>query len=350
MRNLPVIANFLKLSPNSFTSRKTYLRRPVVEPFCFKAKNSNYFSLDLKHLKALLNIKFSVKTIACFTDLAESYEQKEQFNEAVNTWQTIIGQCQHVDKILPLVSAIACLLKIGRLEEAKVFGVELVSLLESTADQIQRIKDECDLGICNLVKKFLELKMFNMIFQLLKCRFNLLKQHYNGEIKFIKIENVGVLMKNVARVVRSCDDIELFKQQYEFLDTMLLFMQNSRANEIIGKIKGKTVALFLHDYGQCCVEVKDFVKAVIICSQAIASWKITFGDESNGYKTFSHFYNTLGWALEHSCHFLEAKTAYQTSIEINEQVRDYKNEKEKNRSDSERTNNLQRIEKRLKKI
>ena len=55
---------------------------------------------------------------------------------------------------------ITCLLEIGELDEAVVFSVELVSLLESTADQSLPLKiKECDRGICNLLNRFLEFKI-----------------------------------------------------------------------------------------------------------------------------------------------------------------------------------------------
>ena len=79
-------------------------------------------------------------------------------------WQIIIGHCQHINKILPFVSIIDRLLKIDAFDKAIVFSLEPISLLEPTAVQIQPIIDECDLGIYNLVKKFLEFKKLKVIF------------------------------------------------------------------------------------------------------------------------------------------------------------------------------------------
>ena len=294
--------------------------------------------------------KFSMKIIANFTDLARSYEQKEQFNEAVNMWRAAINHCQHINQTLPLVSMTDCLLKIGKLDEAVISSVELVSLLESTADQIQPIIEECDLGICKLVEKFLEFKEYNVIFQLLQCRFKLLQRHYQGEVMFVRVVDIGLLMKNVAKVVENPDEIELFTKQYEFLDDMLLFIQNSPATNITHEVKCEQVASFSHYYGFCCNEVNDYVKAAMLYNQAIASWKLAFGDESNDYKMFASSYNNLGFALEKSNHLLEAKTAYQTSIKIKMQARDYENEEERNKSISKTQSILQRVENKLKNI
>ena len=189
-----------------------------------------------------------MKIITFFTDLAISYEQKEQFNEAVNMWRTIIGICQHINKIPPLVSMIDCLLKIGELDEAVVSCVELVSLLETTADQVHPIIEECDLGIHNLVEKFLKLRKFNVIFQLLQCRFKLLKRHYNEEDKFDKLSYINVLMMYVAEVgVVSSNEIESFTEHHGFLDDILLFLKDSPVTSISLEVARKNVATFLYN-------------------------------------------------------------------------------------------------------
>ena len=86
---------------------------------------------------------------------------------------------------------IDCLLKIGKLDEAVVSCVELVSLLESTDDQVYPTTEEFDLGIYNLVKKFLEFKKFKVIFQLLHCRIKLLKRYCHGEVMCVKMVNIS---------------------------------------------------------------------------------------------------------------------------------------------------------------
>ena len=263
-------------------------------------------------------------------------------------WRAITGHCQHIDKILPLVSMIHCLLKIGELDQAVASSLELASLLESTADQIQPIIEECDLGIYNLVNKFLEFKEFNVIFQLLHCRFKLLKRYYNGEVMFVKMVNIGLLMANVAEVVKHPNEIELFTNQYGFLDDILLFIQNSPATNMTYEVKCEKVASFLHNYGYCCYVLKQYFKAILLYNQAIACRKLAFGVESNNYKVFASSYCNLGHALENSNYLLEAETAYQTSIEIKMQARDYENEEQRNKCISKTQRKLQKLENKLK--
>ena len=288
-----------------------------------------------------------MKIIAFSAELTKSYEQNKKFNEAINTWRIIITHCQHINKILPLVSIIGCLLKIGELDEAIVSSVELVSLLESAADQILPIKEECDRGICEIVENFVEFKQCDVIFQLLQCRFTVLKLHYNGEVMLSRMVNVSFLMTEVAIIVKSPAEIKLFTKKYKFLDDILLFMQNSPTTNMSHEIKCEHVSAFLHNYGYCCNKVKDYFRATMLFNQAIASRKLVFGDKSNNNQCFGHYYNSLGFALENSNHLLEAKTAYKTSIEIYKQARDYKNEEEKNESISTTINHLQRLEKKL---
>ena len=241
---------------------------------------------------------------------------------------------------------IECLLKIDELDEAIVSSVELVSLLESTADQMQPIIQECDLAICNSVKNFLEFKKFDVIFQLLQCRFKLLKRHYNGKVMLDRMCNIGFLMTNVAEVVESPNETK-FTKQYEFLDDILLFIQNSPATNMTHEVKCDKVATFLYNYGYCCHKINDFVKSAMLYNQAIASWKLAFGDESNNHKHFAYSYRNLGFALKNSNHLLEAKTAFQTSIEIFKQARDYENEEERNKRISLTQNELQIVENKL---
>ena len=243
---------------------------------------------------------------------------------------------------------IDCLLKIGKLDEAVVSCVELVSLLESTGNQIQPTIEECDDGIYNLVEKFLEFKEFNVIFQLLHCRFKLLKQYYKGEVMLAKMSDISFLMAKVAEVVESPNEIELFTKQYELLNDILLYIQNSPAANMMHDVKCKNVAAFLHNYGYCCDEVNDYVKAALLFSQAIASWKLALGHESNNYKHFAYCYHNLGMALKNSNNLLEAKTAFQTSIEIYKQARDYENEEERNEDISTAQKKFQIVENELK--
>ena len=245
---------------------------------------------------------------------------------------------------------ISCLLKVGELDEAVVGSVELVSLLETTVNQIQSIKEECDRGICNLVEKFLKFKNFYVIFQLLHCRFNLLKRYYTGKLVLQKMCNISILTTKVTEAVRCSGEIELIKKQYEFLDNILLFLQNLPVTNVTYENKCDKVALFLDNYGYCCYQINDYVKAIMLHNQAIASRKLAFGENSNSYKNFANSYNNLGCALENFNLFSEAKTAFLSSIEIKMQTRDYENEEERNKSISMTQNNLQRVENKLKNI
>ena len=265
-------------------------------------------------------------------------------------WLTITNHCQHINKISFFVFVIDCLLIIGKFDEAVDSSVKLAHLLESTADQIQPIIEECDLGIYNLVNKFLEFKELNVIFLLLQCRFKLLQRHYNREVMLNKLFNISVLMKNVAEVVESPNEIDLFTKQYDFLDDILLYMQNSPATNMTHEVKCKKVAAFLHYYGYCCHVLKEHFKAILLYNQAIASYKLAFGDESNNYKDFATSYSNLGHALDKSNHLSEAKAAYQTSIEIHKQARDYEKEEERNEKILRIHNSLQRVENKLKNL
>ena len=44
------------------------------------------------------------------------------------------------------------------------------------------------------------------------------------------------------------------------------------------------MALFIHYDGFCSNEINDYVKAIFLYNQAIASYKLAFDDESNNYK------------------------------------------------------------------
>ena len=95
-------------------------------------------------------------------------------------------------------------------------------------------------------------------------------------------------------------------------------------------------------------EVKNYVKAALLFSPAIASWKLAFGDKSNNYKMFAYCYPNLVFALEKSNHLLEAKTAYQTSIGMKMQAHDYENKEERYKCISTTPNGLQIVENKLK--
>ena len=95
-------------------------------------------------------------------------------------------------------------------------------------------------------------------------------------------------------------------------------------------------------------EVKNYVKAALLFSPAIASWKLAFGHESNNYKMFAYCYPNLVFALEKSNHLLEAKTAYRTSIGIKMQAHDYENKEERYKCISTTQNGLQIVENKLK--
>ena len=240
------------------------------------------------------------------------------------------------------------LLKIGELDEAVVSSVELVSLLESTADQIHTIVDKCDLEICNLVEKFLEFNEFNVIFQLLQCRFDLLKQHYNGKVMLNKMCDIAILITKVAKMVVISDETEMFKKQYEFLDTVLLCMQNADVSDLTTtKVKCERVASFIHNYGYCCNVIQDYLKAMILCNQTIVLMRTTLSDETYGYQEFAYTYHNLGWALENCNHLSEAKAAYQTSIELYELVSDFKTEDERKENILLATKSLQDVENKL---
>ena len=160
---------------------------------------------------------------------------------------------------------------------------------------------------------------------------------------------ISVVLTSVAKVIEGTNQIELFKKQYEFLDNVLLAMQNFLVTDLTTmKVKCEKVTSFLYNYGYCCIEVKDYVKAIMLCNQATASRKLAFGDKSNNCKNFAGSYSNLGHALENSNHLLEARTAYQTSIDIYKQASDYQSNNEKSEHILRTTNNLLRVENKLK--
>ena len=219
----------------------------------------------------------------------------------------------------------------GELDEAIVSSVELVSLLESTADQVQSIINECKRGITDIVEKFLELRKLDVIFQLLQGHFFLLKGDC-GVVVSSRMSNISMIMKKVVQVVTTNNEIELFKNQHEFFDNISLLMQNFPASDVaIINAKCKQVALFSSNYGCCCREVNDYIKAAMLHNPAIALRKLVFGDKSNNYKNYAFSYHDLGCALENSNHFSEAKTTFQMSIELKKEALDFKNEKKKKR-------------------
>ena len=289
--------------------------------------------------------------IVRFAVIAKSYEGKGQFSEAVNTWRHIIGHCPQVNKILPTASMINCFLKIGEVDKATVSSGELVSLLKTNADRIRPIKDECDFGICHLVENFLTFGKYDVIFQFLQCRFDLLKQYYTGEDMLKRMSNIGLLMVGVTKIIKSPVEIKLFKKQYEFLDDVLLFMQNTPAKKYkMIKMKCAYVSSFLNSCGYCCNMVQDYLKAIGLLNQALGSTKLVLGDESNNYFHFALSHNNLGWALEHSNHLAEAKIAYQTSSELFAKARDCENEEERKAKILRVTDHLERVEAKLRNL
>ena len=154
----------------------------------------------------------------------------------------------------------------------------------------------------------------------------------------------------MSKLIKSPNEIELFTKQYEFLDDILLIMQNSPATNLTHEIKCQKVSWFLHNCGFCCIGVNDYVKAIALPNQAIATYKIALGDKSNNFKSLAYSYNNLGFVLEKSNHLLEAKCAYQTSIEMKMQARNYENEEEINKCISITQNSLQREGKMLKNV
>ena len=276
--------------------------------------------------------------------MATSYQKNEKFKEAANTWHMIIDQSQNVNKILPNISLIICLLEIGDVDRAVVSSVELVSLLDATADEIEPIKDKCDDGICNLAEKFVDFNKFDLIFQLFHCRFELLKRNYSGKDMFKKMCNIACLIRYVSMKVTNDSDVESFKNQCCLFDDVLLFMQNSPVNDVDWKNKCQNVALFLGNYGTFCNNIKDYTKATTLLNQSIVLWKTTFGAESEYNEDFGIFYNNLGYAFEHSNYLVEAKTAYEKSLKIKKQARDYKTDDSKRECISVTSENLQRVQ------
>ena len=276
--------------------------------------------------------------------MATSYQKNEKFKEAANTWQMIIDQSRNVNKILPNISLIICLLEMGDVDRAVVSSVDLVSLLDATADEIEPIKDQCDDGICNLAKKFVDFNKFDLIFQLVHCRFELLKRNYTEKDVFNRMCYIACLMRDVSKKVTNDSDVESFKNQYCLLDDVLLFMQNSRVNDVDWKNKCKNVALFLGIYGSFCNNIEDYTKAMTLLNQSIVFWKTTFGADSEYNRDLGVFYNNLGYAFEHSNYLVEAKTAYEKSLKIKKQARDYKTDYSKREDISVTSENLQRVQ------
>ena len=279
--------------------------------------------------------------------MATSYQKNEKFKEAANTWQMIIDQSRNVNKISPNISLIICLLEMGDVDQAVVSSVELVSLLDAAADEIEPIKDQCDDGICNLAKKFVDFNKFDLIFQLVHCRFELLKRNYTGKDMFIRMCNIACSMRDVSMKVTNDSDVESFKNQYCLLDDVLLFMQNSPVNDVDWKNKCKNVALFLGRYGSLCDNIKDYTKAMTLLNQSIVFWKTTFGVDSEYNRDLGVFYNNLGYAFALTNNLGEATFAYQKSLEIKKQARDYETDYSKREDILVTSKNLQRVQNRL---
>ena len=165
---------------------------------------------------------------------------------------------------------------------------------------------------------------------------------------FSRMSNISVIMKKVAQVVTINNEIELFKNQYEFFDKISLLMLNFPASDVaIINAKCKEVALFSSNYGCCCREVDDYIKAAMLHNPAITLRKLVFGDKSNNYKFSFH---DLECALENSNRFSEAKTAFQMFIELKKEALDFKNEKKRNESILMTTNSLKTVENQLQNI
>ena len=254
-----------------------------------------------------------------FIESAVSYERNGQFSEAASKWQIIVNsQCPDIDKILPNMSVIICLLKMSEFERAKESSEMLISLLE-TADQNQPVLDKYYVRFSDLLESFYECNLVDAFFWLLQTTFNLLTQRAHGESKLLGMCDICSKMKETAeKAIRwSPESIELFTNQYEFLDKMLSFMQNLPTTNFESlKFKGQKMASFLYDYGYICLLTKSYIKAALRYSQLISSWRLACGDDIEKYDECVTAYNNLGFALLNCNHFAEAKIAYQTSNEI----------------------------------
>ena len=281
----------------------------------------------------------------CFSDLAKSYERSKQFKWATNVWQFVINHSKPANKILPTMSIIICFLELEELHQAIASSSELVILLEAISDQNQQILDEYDLRMRKLVEKFFEFEQFDAIFQLLRLRFHLLKQQCNGEDMLDKISQISFIVRRVALAMQNGFKEDFFKNHYCFFDNILLFIQKLPESKLTTKSKCENVASFLHDYGFCCIAAEDYLKAISLFNQAIVLRKTVLGNESCFQQDFANCYHNLGWALDCSLYHREAIAAYQTCLEIEEQVQDYRSEEERNKSISLTTDLLLKAEK-----
>ena len=247
--------------------------------------------------------------------------EAEEFNKALLALQTLIVQEDGISKLLSMTKKIKCQVKLDK--DATATCNEVASMLKESKFKNPSMKmiNQLDDEIRFLADTFIKINLnTSLLFQL--CRFDLIKQFYEGNLKLTKLSSIGDFIQNLVteRLIGS-----KFKKEYTFMDEIVDEMQ--RVKNADWKVKCEEVALFMKYYGCCCDQFRDRNKSFELFGKATFLLETAFGDKpSCDNQLFPDLCHYLGLAYQNMDKLVEAKQYFEKADVFYLRVKDLQSE------------------------
>ena len=247
--------------------------------------------------------------------------EAEEFNKALLALQTLIVQEDGISKLLSMIKKIKCQVKLDK--DATATCNEVASMLKESKFKNPSMKmiNQLDDEIRFLADTFIKINLnTSLLFQL--CRFDLIKQFYEGNLKLTKLSSIGDFIQNLVteRLIGS-----KFKKEYTFMDEIVDEMQ--RVKNADWKVKCEEVALFMKYYGCCCDQFRDRNKSFELFGKATFLLETAFGDKpSCDNQLFPDLCHYLGLAYQNMDKLVEAKQYFEKADVFYLRVKDLQSE------------------------